>query len=362
MNSTHFFNKRPIYYWITVILLSTLTFATVFYSRWHRLYRQPALSITNTEALYLSQPTDFEALATKLDTLGWLPRSEEFKWAVRVLGWRNYQKGRYELATDINYNDLLQKLGKGIQDPQKVTVMPGTDLDRFKQRLADQFAFDSTAINRLFRDSTYLKKKSLTRQELFGRMLPNTYQFYWTESPSSVIDKILIHFREEVEQKFNDRIQQIRFDIGEIVTLASIIEWEANKEEEKDEISGLYWNRLERGMRLQADPTVLYALDERRRLYYEDYKIQHPYNTYIHDGLPPGPITNPTLSSIKAALYPAQHDYLYMVATPDGKHLYSETFEEHKRKSREWRKWIREQYRIKREREAKEKQDNSSTR
>ncbi len=354
MNSTHFFSKRPLYYWIIVILLSVLTFLMVFISRWQRLYHQPALSISETETLYVSRPTDIQALTTRLDTLDWLPRKDEMMWASRVLGWKNFRKGRYELTPDINYNDLMEKLGKGIQDPQEITVLPGTDLERFNHRLARQFAFDSAAVSRLFRDSTYLKEKSLTQQELFGRMLPDTYQFYWTESPSGVIDEILAHFREKVEQNFDDRLHQVRFELNEIVTLASIIEWEANKEGEKDVISGLYWNRLDRGMRLQADPTVLYALGERRRLYYKDYKIQHPYNTYIHDGLPPGPITNPSLSSIRAALSPAQHDYLYMVATPDGEHLYSKTFEEHKQKSREWRKWIREQYRLKREREAEE--------
>ncbi len=104
-------------------------------------------------------------------------------------------------------------------------------------------------------------------------------------------------------------------------------------------------------MRLQADPTINYVIGERRRILYEDYKIDHPYNTYINSGLPPGPITNPSLSSIEAALYPENHDYLYMVASPDGSHDFSETFEEHKRKSAKWRQWLQEQYRIKRQRE-----------
>ncbi|MDX1591417.1 MAG: endolytic transglycosylase MltG, partial [Balneolaceae bacterium] len=109
-----------------------------------------------------------------------------------------------------------------------------------------------------------------------------------------------------------------------------------------------------RGMPLQADPTVLYALGERRRLLFEDYQYQHPYNTYLYRGLPPGPITNPDEASINAVLNPEDHGYYYMVATPDGTHRFSRTFEEHRQASDEWRRWIREQYRIRDQREREE--------
>jgi UPF0755 protein len=106
-------------------------------------------------------------------------------------------------------------------------------------------------------------------------------------------------------------------------------------------------------MRLQADPTVNYAIGERRRLFYEDYRVRHPFNTYRIKGLPPAPINNPALSSIKAALQPEEHDYLYMVAEPGatGYHVFTKTYAAHKRESRKWTQWLREQYRIKEQRE-----------
>lgn len=336
------------FYWFLAILVFLTSLLTAYYHRTHRLTKAPALSADQVRTFYLNESTDLECLSKKLDSLGLLRDQAEFKWAGRLLGWNQFRMGRYELNSGISYQDLFIKLGRGYQDAQNVTILPGQSPGRFFKEISEQFAFDSTAIAKVFADSVYLSKDSLSRQQLFGRMLPETYQFYWTESPRQVVDKVRKVFQDKVVDEYEKRIQSIDFTVSEIVTLASIIEWEARKSKEKPIISGLYWNRLERGMRLQADPTVLYAIGERRRLYYKDYKIEHPYNTYIHRGLPPGPITNPSLSSIKAALYPSEHDYLFMVATPEGSHVFSETYDQHKRKSREWRKWIQEQYRLKR--------------
>jgi UPF0755 protein len=183
-------------------------------------------------------------------------------------------------------------------------------------------------------------------------MLPDTYLTYWTRSPKEIVNQILREFDKRVIDQHEGRFQELDYTPDEIVTLASIVEWEAKISEEKPVISGLYWNRLNRGMLLQADPTVNYALGERRRLLFEDYEFDHPFNTYVNKGLPPGPITNPSLSTIEATLYPQDHDYLYMVANPEGGHVFTKTFREHQRESEKWRIWLREQYRIKRQQEA----------
>jgi UPF0755 protein len=121
------------------------------------------------------------------------------------------------------------------------------------------------------------------------------------------------------------------------VTLASIIAGEVRYEPDRAYVSSVYHNRLERGMRLQADPTVVYALGRRRRLYERDYQTPSPYNTYLIDGLPPGPIGSPSRASIEAALYPARTRFLYFVARPDGQHVFSLTYAEHLRTIREIR-------------------------
>ena len=141
------------------------------------------------------------------------------------------------------------------------------------------------------------------------------------------------------------------YSIDEVIAMASIVEWEANIEDEKPIVAGLYWNRLKERMYLQADPTIIFAVGERRRLLLEDYKVDHPFNTYTKYGLPPGPVTNPSFQTIKATLYPEEHNYLYMVASPEGGHLFNRTYEEHLVDAEKWRKWLRQQYRIKRQRE-----------
>ena len=263
--------------------------------------------------------------------------------------------GRYELAPSMSHEELLSKLARGIQDPGNVVIHSGIDRGRLAQRLSFQMQADSASFASQFSDSSEISiELGLTGEELFSRMLPNTYQMYWTSSPEAVVKRIYQEFDEKVANRLSKEIDESSYTLNEIIILASIVELEAKDADEKTKISGLYQNRLDRNMRLQADPTVLYALDERRRLLYEDYTYEHPYNTYLNAGLPPGPITNPDLQSIRAVLNPEEHNYLFMVATPEGNHDFNETFEAHRESSENWRRWIREQYRIKKQLEREE--------
>jgi UPF0755 protein len=285
---------------------------------------------------------------------------EEMVWAGKLLGWNNFTPGHYLIDGSYSYNVLLSRMARGIQDPVEVTILPGLYKGRLISRISTHFTFDSLALAQALSDSSFLSEYGLNEKNWIGRILPDTYSMYWNSSPKTVIKRILNEFESSVIEKYNARLEEVDRSVDEIVTLASIIEWGVRHNEEKAKVSGLYWNRLRQGMRLQADPTVNYAVGERRRLLYEDYETDHPYNTYLYAGLPPGPITNPSLKSIEAALFPEDHDYLYMVANPEGYHLFSETFEEHKEKSKKWREWLREQYRIKRERERQEERSGDA--
>lgn len=344
-----------------VLLLTVLLVAGI---RLMRLESSEAITTSQTVDLYLNEPVELDELAAILVDSAVVKDSEELLWAGRLLGWNRFSEGHYSIKGTYSYDSLLSKIAKGIQDPVSVTIIPGSSEKRIADRFINTFKFDSTAFYKQLSDTSFLTEMNLERKDLLGRFYPETYSLYWTASPENVIRRILNEFNRQVVETHSAAIEQMEMTVNEIVTLASIIEWEATLDEEKNMISGLYWNRLNRGMRLQADPTVNFAINERRRLLYEDYEIDHPYNTYVNRGLPPGPITNPSHSSIMAALNPAEHDYLYMVASPDGSHVFSETFEEHRRESAKWRRWIREQYRIKRqqEREAERKQQADTTR
>ncbi|WP_265765061.1 endolytic transglycosylase MltG [Fodinibius salsisoli] len=326
-------------------------------SRWTRLYNSPALTSDEVVHIYLSSSLGPEGLADTLLTKGLLKRKKEFDWAVGTLHWKNFKAGHYQFEPESSYKELFSKLGRGLQDPIRLTVLPGYSQSQITQRIAQSFRFDSLSLANTLKDSTFLAKQGIDSTEIIGRIHPNTYSFYWTASADEVITRLLNTFQQSIAEKYKERFKELDKSVNEIVTLASIIEWEAGNDSEKDTISGLYWNRLETGMRLQADPTINFAVGERRRLTFKDYKIDHPYNTYLHSGLPPGPITNPSETSIKAALFPAEHEYLYMVASPEGTHNFSRTYQEHQRKSAEWREWIQKQYRIKRQRERQHDQN-----
>ncbi|MDZ7806815.1 MAG: endolytic transglycosylase MltG [Gracilimonas sp.] len=342
---------------ITALTVFLLVLGSVMTSRLTRLSGNEAIVFDSNTSISFTELSDLDMLENKLDSFNVEYNSAELRWAATLLGWRKFQRGRYEFEGPVSYNAFLSKMTRGIQDPVEIVILPGITVGHFSTIIAERLHFDESELLQVFSDSTYLSEKGLTEEQLFGRMLPDTYSTYWTRSPKEIVNQILKEFKVNVTDPYQDRFEELDYSPEEIVTLASIVEWEAKISEEKPIISGLYWNRLQRGMRLQADPTVNFALGERRRLLFEDYQFDHPFNTYINRGLPPGPITNPSLSTIKATLFPEDHDYLYMVANPEGGHVFTKTFREHQRESEKWRIWLREQYRIKRQQEAGQKSE-----
>lgn len=339
---------------VSTITVFVVVILVVLSSRLVRLTSGSSVIFEHETELILTERSGIEELQSELENLGIEFDEEEIEWASRLLGWRNLQRGRYIFEGSYSYNAFLSKMAKGIQDPVSIVILPGTTPDRFSETISAKLNFGQNELAQALTDSSYLAEKGFTPEQLFGRMLPETYLVYWTSTPKEFINKVVREFDSAITEEFRNRAEELDHSIDEILTLASIVEWEAKNQDEKPKISGLYWNRLNRGMRLQADPTVNYALGERRRLLFEDYQIDHPYNTYVNKGLPPGPITNPSLPTIEATLYPEDHDYLYMVANPEGGHVFTKSFREHQIESEKWRIWLREQYRIKRQREAEE--------
>lgn len=337
---------------ITAIVAFLIILVLVVTSRLSRLSGSDAIVFPVESQLTFTQLSGLDELEMKLDSVGVKYQPDELRWAATLLGWRKYQRGSYKFEGALSYNAFLSKMTRGIQDPVEIIILPGTSIRRLSESVSSKLHFEEEEFMAVFSDSAFLNTKQLSKEQLFGRMLPDTYLTYWTRSPKEVVNQILREFDKRVIDQHNNRFQELNYTPDEIVTLASIVEWEAKISEEKPVISGLYWNRLNRGMLLQADPTVNYALGERRRLLFEDYEFDHPFNTYVNKGLPPGPITNPSLSTIEATLYPQEHDFLYMVANPEGGHVFTKTFTEHQRESEKWRNWLREQYRIKRQQEA----------
>lgn len=328
---------------LTVFLLA---FILVYSIRYHRINSSGAVKSETSQVILLHENTSVSDLPELLDSLEVDYNPENLLWTGRLLNWESLREGRYEIRDNYSNREFIEKLAFGMQDAQNVLVPSGTTEEVFAQRISAQLRFDDDELRVAMQDSSVLEELGVENHTLFGRMLPNTYHVYWTSTPEQFLERMITEFNRTVIAPHQERLDELERTIDEIVTMASIIEWEANIEEEKPIVSGLYWNRLNENWRLQADPTINYALGERSRLLYADYRVEHPYNTYRIHGLPPGPITNPSYSSIEAALYPEEHEFMFMVASPKGGHEFTRTFSEHRQKSREWTSWLREQHRL----------------
>ena len=333
---------------ITAIFMA---FLLVFLNRYNRL-EDPSAIKPGQSILLLAEDGQLLDLIPILYELEYQISEDDFIWAINTYGLTNYRAGRYVIDQAMTYGEFFTKLSFGLQDPMRVVIGAGLEQDRFIQRVSGNFRFTADELTIAMSDSTLLQDLGVEKNQLIGRLLPNTYEMYWTSSPEQFLRRMMQEFDRAVTQPYSERAEELGLTLDQVTTLASIIEWEVRHVDEKPRVSGLYWNRLNRRMLLQADPTVAYAIGERRRLLFSDYRVDHPYNTYRVRGLPPGPINNPRLTSIQAALYPEDHNYLFMVATPEGYHAFTTNYQDHLRESRKWTNWLREQREIRARMEA----------
>ena len=226
--------------------------------------------------------------------------------------------------------EVLIELERPRDVTQNVTVLEGLEKKQVAVILSKQLNLDQNKLLLLMNSPTFCKTLSVQAKDLEGYLFPETYNFSTTVSEQQVLRRMVEHCHAVFDERRQRRARELDMSIHEVIALASIIEGETSWDSERDTIAAVYHNRLKKGMRLQADPTVQYAIPGGpRRLYYKDYDYDSPYNTYRHAGLPPGPINSPGRASIEAALFPADVDYLYFVATGEGGHIFTRTLQEH---------------------------------
>lgn len=306
----------------------------------------------------------FDAAADSLEAAGLVRSRGSFELFATVTGWdRQVKPGHYLFEAGASNWAMMDKIRKGLVDPVLVTIPPGTRPAVLAAVLRRDLGTDSAAVADAFRDPALAEELGTDTLHLFGHMRPNTFDIYWTTDAEEAIRRIHAWYDRFWTDERQAQARALGLSPEEVLTMASIVEWEARVAEERSQIAGVYLNRLlgrtaAGRMRLQADPTVQYALMQAdggpmRRLLLSDYRFPSAYNTYLIDGLPPGPITNPSESSIDAVLDAEEHDYLFFVAATDGsgRHRFSRTGAEHAQAAAEWSRWLSEQVRIRRERE-----------
>ena len=266
--------------------------------------------------------------------------NQSFELAVKVLGYeKDIPAGRFRLEKASTNYSIIDQLVNGKQLTKRVTIREGWTLSMIAKELNAKLGIKTHFFEDEARNKNLLDKWGIQADSFEGYLFPNTYQFNENESPSDIINVMVQEYKRNFSDEMLIRMNQIKMSEQEVLTLASIIEGEAIYDKERAIISGVYHNRLKKGMRLQADPTIQYILkDGPRRLLNRDLKIVSPYNTYLNKGLPPGPINNPGIESIKAALFPAESDYLYFVARGDGYHTFSKTEKQHNKAKRDFQK------------------------
>jgi len=237
--------------------------------------------------------------------------------------------GVYPFRPGTPMGRVLVDLRKGRPDAVRIRVKEGVWLAELAPVLARVLGRPLDSLMAAAGDSALRARLGTPAETVEGYLPPTTYYLPVTSTPIEVWRQMADTFEARWKPAWNARLDTLGFTRHQIVTLASIIEGEGGDDGELALISSVYHNRLARGLRLQADPTVVYALGSRNRLYNKHYQFASPYNTYRVDGLPPGPIGQPSRASITAALYPADTDFLYFVATREGHHEFSRTYTEH---------------------------------
>jgi UPF0755 protein len=254
-----------------------------------------------------------------------------FRYAVRIMGAdTRIQAGNMTLASGQSLFELIRNLSRTKALGIPVTIPEGRTATDIASILRQKLGLDSAQFMQVVTDTAFVHEVGLEAPTLEGYLFPDTYFIASGSDPRRIASRMVADFRNHLPRTFDEQASRLGLSMNDIMTLASIVEWETYAPEEARLISSVYHNRLRRNMPLQADPTVSYALGKGpARLYFSDLKVDSPYNTYLYPGLPPGPINNPGRAAIDAALNPAPTNYLFFVAKGDGTHAFSVTLSEH---------------------------------
>jgi UPF0755 protein len=273
----------------------------------------------------------FRAAADSLRRVGLISSSRLFRVYARLARKdRALKPGTYVLARNMSWGELIDALTAGRGLVHTFTLPEGYSIADMAATIAAATGVPAESVLVAARDSALRQSVGAVTPTLEGYLFPDTYTFPAGTSARSIVAALVRRFQDIWQPEWDAQLSTLALTRHELVTLASIVEKEARKAEERPVIAAVYLNRLRRGMRLQADPTVVYALGQRvDRVLYRHLEIDSRYNTYRYSGLPPGPIASPGAASLEAALKPAKVPFLYFVAHPDGHHEFRTTFAEH---------------------------------
>lgn len=338
---------------IFIVLMTILLLSGYFAAKPIKAFLLPAVSDNIPDYhVYIPTGSSFEDVVLLLKRGGFIKDENNFRWLAAQM---NYKKdkmraGRFEVKPGWSNRQLIQQLRNGEQDPIKVVLNSERLPEDVAGKVARFIETDSLSLLSVFRDNNFLKQYNLTDQTLLTAFIPNTYEMYWNTDARGFVGKMVKEY--DLFWGKNDRearATELGLSKQEVYIVASIVERETNAVVEKPTIAGVYLNRLNIGMKLQADPTSVFATRDFAARRVTDYhtNFDSPYNTYRYFGLPPGPISMASIPSLEAVLSPEKHQYLYFCAKPDesGTHAFAASFAAHKVNADRFQAFIRQKNR-----------------
>jgi UPF0755 protein len=290
--------------------------------------------VRDSLAPLLKDPSAFDAVAQKKDYV------------------QNVKAGKYILKKGMNNNEIVNVLRSG-NTPVRVIYNNQERLENLAGRIASQIEADSVSLLLAMKDEEFLKQNDFTGASALSMYVPNQYEFFWNTSAEGFRERMLDEFNKFWTAERLQKAEEIGLAPSQVAVIASIVQKETAKVDERPKVAGVYMNRFKNGWKLDADPTVIYALKNKtqnfdtiiKRVLYKDLEIDSPYNTYLYKELPPGPIAMPDISSIDAVLNYEGHDYFYFVADVEnfGYHKFAKNLAQHNRNKQAYIRWINKQ-------------------
>ena len=307
----------------------------------------------NEDEVYVYVPSGSSFTDVRTMITPYLKKQGTFDAVAKRKKYVDYVKaGKYRIERDMNNNEIINSL-RSQNIPVVVSFNNQETLANLAGRISSQIEADSLSLLEVFSDEDFLKQHDFDQYSGITPYIPNTYEFFWNTSAEEFRDRMMKEYNRFWTDERINKAKNKNLSPKEIISLASIVQKETAKVEERPRVAGVYLNRIRRNMRLQADPTVIYAIKWEtgnfdtviKRVLYRDLELDSPFNTYKYRGIPPGPITMPDISSIDAVLNPENHQYLYFVANVKdfGYHIFAETLAQHNRNKTQYIRWLNEQ-------------------
>ncbi|MDR1371166.1 MAG: endolytic transglycosylase MltG [Dysgonamonadaceae bacterium] len=301
----------------------------------------PFFNIQETVYIYIDDRKDYPDLLLQLQSTAKIKDTGTFRKLANALNYpQKMRTGRYAVTPNLSCKDLLLNLTRGNQTPCKITFNNIRLKNELAENIGIQLMFGTAALQQKLNDPSVCAKYGFDEQTIQCLFIPDTYEMYWNISPERFLERMKKEYDHFWTPERLEKAAEIPLSPVQVSVLASIVEEETVMPDEYPQVAGLYINRLKKGMLLQADPTVKYAVGDfaLKRILYTHLEVESPYNTYKHEGLPPGPIRVPSIRGLDAVLNYTHHHYLYMCAKEDfsGRHNFATTLAEHARNARRY--------------------------